>query len=31
VTLPRSQLKAGKTYEVWGQMGSAALDVKELP
>jgi predicted Ser/Thr protein kinase len=31
VTLPRAQLKAGKTYVVWGQMGSAALDVKELP
>jgi len=31
ITLPRSQIKAGRTYVVWGQMGSAALDVRELP
>jgi serine/threonine protein kinase len=31
VTIPRSQIKAGKTYEIWGQMGKPALEVKELP
>jgi predicted Ser/Thr protein kinase len=31
VTIPRGSLKAGKTYEVWGQMSKPALDVKELP
>jgi hypothetical protein len=31
VHLSREQIRPGRTYEVWGRMENAALDVKELP
>ncbi|HVR85826.1 MAG TPA: serine/threonine-protein kinase [Planctomycetota bacterium] len=31
VKIPRDQVRAGKTYVVWGQMERPALEVKELP